>query len=286
MGDARFTYGYVRGALERRTYPLHLDLDIVASSRAEIGRNHNAAVRAANAAAASRHSGGSEGLAAPAAVEEEEGGDALPPLRLPGIFESFNDASTELSELPGRDGVPPGRYSLDLSKEGVFFLYGGKVPFVAKDVSRSPLCLAAQFEADDLRLLDATAHDVSGGGSERRADRPRDYWLDGASGSPAGERSSRAGPLHSMFRSKFAHTSTSPQAMDGAEKGTLFNHRALAYLKVRSYRLTFPVKQGGCISIDGEGVPYEAFQVEMHRGLARVMSLTGKWEGRRVIEGY
>lgn len=74
--------------------------------------------------------------------------------------------------------------------------------------------------------------------------------------------------------------------MDGADKGALFSLRSLTYLKVKSYRLSFPPKQGSCISIDGEEVPYEAYQVEMHQGLARVMSVTGRWEGRRPLEGY
>lgn len=81
-------------------------------------------------------------------------------------------------------------------------------------------------------------------------------------------------------------TNRTPQAMDGAESGALFSHRSLTYLKVKSYRLNFTPKQGGCISIDGEEVPYEAFQVEVHKGLARVMSLTGRWEGRRRIQGF
>lgn len=125
MGDARFTYGYVKGALERRRYPLHLDVDIVASCRADIARQHNAALQS-----------GSRGDAKPPTTPTDGGheGDEMPKLSLPGIFESFQEPATELQHLPTEEGVKPGRYSFDLSKDGVFFLYGGKVPFVAKDV--------------------------------------------------------------------------------------------------------------------------------------------------------
>lgn len=79
--------------------------------------------------------------------------------------------------------------------------------------------------------------------------------------------------------------------MDGADRGSLFSHPRVLYLKALSYRLSFPPssapsKKEGYISIDGERVKYEGFQVEVHKGLARVMSLTGRWEGRRKIEGF
>lgn len=126
MGDARFTYGYIRGAMERRTYPLHLDVDIALSSRSEIARRHNASVRATAA--------GNLDPVAVGSCPQDEDPDVLPPLRLPGIFESFSEPAKELRHLPGPEGVEPGRYSIDLSEDGVFFLYGGKVPFVSKDV--------------------------------------------------------------------------------------------------------------------------------------------------------
>ncbi|KWU41952.1 hypothetical protein RHOSPDRAFT_22074 [Rhodotorula sp. JG-1b] len=229
MGDARFTYGYIKGAMERRTYPLHLDLDIVSSSRSEIGKRHNAAVRVAA-------SDDAKNVAVDSLATDEDR-DTLPPLRLPGIFEPFSEHSKEMRHLPGPEGVEPGRYSIDLSEDGVFFLYGGKVPFVAKDVM--------MFPAAD----------------------PNDGLIDLAI-------------FTSMGRAEAL------KAMDGAESGALFLHRSLTYLKVKSYRLNFTPKQGGCISIDGEEVPYEAFQVEVHKGLARVMSLTGRWEGRRRIQGF
>lgn len=78
------------------------------------------------------------------------------------------------------------------------------------------------------------------------------------------------------------------QAMDNAANGGLFAHRAVTYLKASSYRLSFPAPAAGKeghVSIDGERVPYEPFQVEVHRGLARVLGV-GAWEGSVRIEGY
>ncbi|GAA5983645.1 hypothetical protein JCM10908_000365 [Rhodotorula pacifica] len=229
MGDARFTYGYLKGAMERRTYPLQLDVDVVSSSRSDIARRHNDTVQNA-------HSADVKGTTVDTSSLEDDQ-DALPPLRLPGIFESFSEPATELRQLPERGGVEPGCYSIDLSQDGVFFLYGGKVPYVSKDVM--------MFPAAD----------------------PNDGLIDLAI-------------FTSMGRVEAL------QAMDGADSGALFSHRALTYLKVKSYRLNFTPKQGGCISIDGEEVPYEAFQVEVHQGLARVLSPTGRWEGRRQISGF
>ncbi|OJJ99179.1 hypothetical protein ASPACDRAFT_60984 [Aspergillus aculeatus ATCC 16872] len=41
--------------------------------------------------------------------------------------------------------------------------------------------------------------------------------------------------------------------------------------KVSAYRLT-PKEKEGCISVDGEWYPFEAFQVEVHQGLGRVLT--------------
>ncbi|PKY05704.1 hypothetical protein P168DRAFT_250559 [Aspergillus campestris IBT 28561] len=44
--------------------------------------------------------------------------------------------------------------------------------------------------------------------------------------------------------------------------------------KATAYRLT-PRDGDGCLSVDGERYPFEAFQVEVHQGLARVLSKSG-----------
>lgn len=60
------------------------------------------------------------------------------------------------------------------------------------------------------------------------------------------------------------------------ENGSFFDMPLVNYLKISGYRFT-PKHQpnGGYISIDGERVPFEEFQAEIHRGLGTVLSRSG-----------
>lgn len=70
-----------------------------------------------------------------------------------------------------------------------------------------------------------------------------------------------------------------------AETGQLVYQKAMTYLKVEAIRVTPRLKEGdkrlkkgGLISIDGEKVPYAAFQVEVAQGLQyAVLSLYGRF---------
>lgn len=70
-----------------------------------------------------------------------------------------------------------------------------------------------------------------------------------------------------------------------AETGQLVYQKAMTYLKVEAIRVTpkrkegdKKLKNGGLISIDGEKVPYAAFQVEVAQGLQySVLSLYGRF---------
>ncbi|KAJ7050187.1 ATP-NAD kinase-like domain-containing protein [Mycena amicta] len=66
--------------------------------------------------------------------------------------------------------------------------------------------------------------------------------------------------------------------MDGQEEGRFMRLPDVYYYKVEAYRCT-PGEKAGFISIDGESIPYEAFQVENHARLARIMSVEGRWKG-------
>ena len=65
-------------------------------------------------------------------------------------------------------------------------------------------------------------------------------------------------------------------------RGTFFDSPHVKYEKVEAYRLlphsrnAKPGQNPGYISIDGESVPFEPFQVEVHRGLGMVLTKTGK----------
>lgn len=59
------------------------------------------------------------------------------------------------------------------------------------------------------------------------------------------------------------------------EKGTFFDLPHVKYRKISAYRLIPKGQRDGYISIDGERVPFEPFQAEVHRGLGTVLSRNG-----------
>ncbi|KAF7366813.1 DAGKc domain-containing protein [Mycena sanguinolenta] len=75
-------------------------------------------------------------------------------------------------------------------------------------------------------------------------------------------------------RSAFASIKT----VNRQEDGTFFRERDCYYFKVEAYRCT-PLERSGYISIDGESIPYEPFQVENHARLGRIMSMDTRWKG-------
>lgn len=69
------------------------------------------------------------------------------------------------------------------------------------------------------------------------------------------------------------------------EKGTFFDLPHVNYRKVSAYRI-IPREKKGYVSIDGERVPFEPFQAEVHRGLGTVLSRSGHlYEAKGVAEG-
>ena len=58
------------------------------------------------------------------------------------------------------------------------------------------------------------------------------------------------------------------------ENGNFFDKPDVHYRKISAYRIT-PHEKEGYISIDGERVPFEGFQAEVHRGLGTVLSRSG-----------
>lgn len=69
------------------------------------------------------------------------------------------------------------------------------------------------------------------------------------------------------------------ELMTSLEREQMFENPNLTYRKAVAYRLT-PRDQphGGSISIDGERTDFEPFQVEVHPGLATVISRHGRYE--------
>ncbi|GAC94218.1 potential sphingoid long chain base kinase [Pseudozyma hubeiensis SY62] len=122
-------------------------------------------------------------------------------------------------------------------QEPIASLYGGKLPFVSRDMMQFPFAL------------------------------PNDGTIDVAM------------ILHTGGRvAKVPETGY-------AENGQIVYQKAMTYLKVEAIRVTPRLKEGdkklkngGLISIDGEKVPYAAFQVEIAQGLQySVLSLYGRF---------
>ncbi|TRX98784.1 hypothetical protein FHL15_000126 [Xylaria flabelliformis] len=66
--------------------------------------------------------------------------------------------------------------------------------------------------------------------------------------------------------------------MTSVEANKHFDKQLLSYQKVVAYRFTPRNQTDGYISIDGERVPFEPFQVEVHPGLGTVLSKSGRYE--------
>ncbi|KAL2871996.1 putative sphingosine kinase (SphK) [Aspergillus lucknowensis] len=62
--------------------------------------------------------------------------------------------------------------------------------------------------------------------------------------------------------------------MSAVPEGAFFDMPEVVIRKALAYRLT-PREKEGYISVDGEKIPFEAFQVEIHKGLGTVLSKSG-----------
>ena len=62
-----------------------------------------------------------------------------------------------------------------------------------------------------------------------------------------------------------------------AHTATSYPRTQQHYFRVAAYRVE-PYSKNGCFSVDGEGYPFETFQIECHRGMATVLSASGCYE--------
>lgn len=63
--------------------------------------------------------------------------------------------------------------------------------------------------------------------------------------------------------------------MTAVENGTFFSYPEVEVRRVTGYRLSPRGSKDGYISIDGERIPFEPFQVEVHQGLGTTLSKSG-----------
>ena len=66
------------------------------------------------------------------------------------------------------------------------------------------------------------------------------------------------------------------QSLLAVEKGTFFDMPHVNVRKISGYRIIPRDQKEGYISIDGESVPFEPFQAEVHKGLGLVLSKSGR----------
>lgn len=59
------------------------------------------------------------------------------------------------------------------------------------------------------------------------------------------------------------------------ENGSFFDMPGVWYRKILGYRIIPRNQENGYISIDGERVPFQPFQAEIHKGLGTVLSKNG-----------
>lgn len=65
------------------------------------------------------------------------------------------------------------------------------------------------------------------------------------------------------------------QMLKAVDSGTLFDMPDVKVQKISGYRVTPKDRDEGYISIDGEKIPFEPFQAEVHKGLGTVISKSG-----------
>jgi sphingosine kinase len=71
---------------------------------------------------------------------------------------------------------------------------------------------------------------------------------------------------------------TAVKIMFAVETPQFFDNPHISYKKISAYRIIPRNQKQGCISIDGESLPFEPFQCEVHQGLARVITKRGVFE--------
>lgn len=59
------------------------------------------------------------------------------------------------------------------------------------------------------------------------------------------------------------------------EDNSFFDHPLVRYFKASAFRIVPKYKAPGYISIDGERMPFEPFQAEVHQGLGMVITKRG-----------
>lgn len=131
MGDARFVFGFLQGALTKRKYPVELSLKIIETNKKALAEIHNAELDSP----------------APPVDKGQDlvGAAAGPHSPMPSVQFGTEQDPIPRESSPSRNELPmelqPGWHTLTTD---VSFVYAGKMPFVSRDVSECRQCLLRQ----------------------------------------------------------------------------------------------------------------------------------------------
>ncbi|RDW79804.1 putative sphingosine kinase protein [Coleophoma cylindrospora] len=195
-GTARFTYGFLVRAIQKKIYPCEVAVKVVIDNKDDIKEHYRKQA--------------SKSLTSPEFVRDEVGSESgLPALK----YGTVKDAVPEDWEVESMDKMSS--------------FYCGNMSWMATDVNYFP----AALPNDGCMDMVAIGGDIS--------------------------RVSALGLLPAV------------------ENGKFFGLPHVSYRKVSAYRITPKNQADGYISMDGERVPFEPFQAEVHRGLGTVLTKDG-----------
>jgi sphingosine kinase len=239
MGSTRFTVGFMWLVFQKRQYPCDIAVKVEIGDKLAVKEHYQ--TRTGSAVDAEGAGAGS------AAQQSDKGTDVAG-----AVTPAMND--------DGDDGLPPLRYGTVTDKipEGWDLIPAEKMGnFYCGNVSCSSRYSQVDNQHADFSQMAYMAPDANFFAGAM----PNDGLMDMVTAD--GDIS----PLKAI------------QMQLGVENGHFFDNPLVNYQKVSAYRLT-PRDQdkNAYISIDGEAVPFEPFQAEVHQGLGLTLSKNGNYE--------
>ncbi|KAK0717886.1 ATP-NAD kinase-like domain-containing protein [Lasiosphaeria miniovina] len=218
MGAARFTYGFLVLAMQRRIYPCDIAVKVEIEHKEGVKAHYRHQITQ-----------GATGVGGPGRQ-----GQASPPT--PALTEGNGDIGLpQLKYGTVMDKLPDGWELIPYEKLGNF--YCGNMAYMAPDTN----FFSAALASDGLLDLITVDGDIS------------------------------------LFKSIGMQLSV--------ESGHFFDNPLVTYRKVSAYRIIpRPKSRRGYISIDGESIPWEPFQAEVHQGLGLTLSRNGVFEAPGPLE--
>ncbi|KAK3389487.1 ATP-NAD kinase-like domain-containing protein [Podospora didyma] len=220
MGAARFTYGFLKLAFQKRTYPCDIAVKVEIPHKDDVKAHYRQQVAQIGSETEIMRIKAQEGTANEIESSSEnqsstasEHGVGLPPLKYGTVM----------------DKLPDGWELIPHEKLGNF--YCGNMAYMAPDMN----FFSAALANDGLMDLVTVDGDIS------------------------------------PFKSIGMQLSV--------DSGRFFDSPLVNYRKVSAYRIIpRPESRSGYISIDGESIPWEPFQAEIHQGLGLTLSKKGVFE--------